>query len=212
MPDENRNIIKSPGIVLTRKISGENNLRVSLFLKDYGIIEPLSTSNKKLFGATEPLTLGNFNLEKSQKSGNYFLEEAEILDDFLIFRVTPKKLYIAIEWTKKIIKNLIPGHPDNLLLANLYYSMELLKNKNIPVNLVDFKFTWKWLNIWGLAPDLINFYVSKNFDQENIKILLEISILSTKNILNLYSDGSLNHKNDMFAYAVKLISGFLQMK
>jgi hypothetical protein len=43
-------------------------------------------------------------------------------------------------------------HPSDALLANLYWSMKLLGR--VPPEVADWRFLWRWLKGWGLAPQL----------------------------------------------------------
>ncbi len=216
MPYENKFENKS-GILLSRKISGENNLIITLFLKDLGILRVTAhgaQSGTRFGGKTEPLISGSFHLRLSQRTHGYVLEDVEIFDDMLFLRSRHEALFKAIEWIKLIKKYLPYENPDNILLANLYYSMKLLYECDIPVDAVNFRFIWRWLYNWGLAPDFREFFMSKNyFKISEKKTLYYLSKLDVNSTRKLFSNEVIKNLNSRFyKTASKLIIKFLNEK
>jgi DNA repair protein RecO (recombination protein O) len=45
-------------------------------------------------------------------------------------------------------------HPCDELLPLLYWSLSLLEDESVPPVVAEWRFFWRWLRIWGLAPPL----------------------------------------------------------
>mgnify|MGYP003571566888 CR=1 FL=1 len=204
------NFLKISGVILHREISGEKNLWLKLFLKDFGIV---NVTTRHADGSTEPFIWGKFELKKKSKSVNYYAEHIEITDDFFKIRKSPDSILTVLKWIKLIPKFLTLDQADNLLLANLYWSMKLLEAPQIPFDIADWKFLWHWLEIWGLAPDLVNFYSSQKFNHDEILLMTQISLLSVKDIIKLFSQKiNLKIRENAFKIASKLAEKFLTEK
>ena len=204
------NFFNASGVILYRNLSGEKNLWLKLFLKNIGIV---NVTSKKTRSNAEPFLWGNFNLKKKQKTTNYLIEDFEVVDDMLFLRKRHNALFTAAKWFKIIIKHLISGQPDNELLANLYWSMQLLKEPKVPVDVSDWKFLWQWLTSWGLAPDLVNFHKENNFNHDEIIILTQVSILNIKGVIDLFSGKlSSNIRKNSFKIATGLAERFFNEK
>ncbi len=202
--------LEASGVILHREISGEKKLWLKLFLKDFGII---NVNSRRSLGDSEPLTWGKFSLAKKKKSVNYYVDDIEIADDMLALRKSRDSIFTALKWTKIISKFLTPEQPDNDLLTNLYWSMNLLKDSRVPVDAADWKFLWRWLENWGIAPDLVNFYTLQNFNHDEILLLTQISLLNVKGIINLFSNKiSSKIRENSFKIAAGLAEKFLMEK
>ena len=206
--DENKTFINASGVILSRKISGENSMWITLFLREKGIIE---TSSKFSGGDNEPLVWGNFVLRKKIKSKNYFIDDIEIFDDMLSLRKRKDTIMTAMKWTKTITKYLIREQPDDDLLTNLYWSMKLLSEPKVPSDASDWRFIWRWLQEWGLAPDFVSFYTSMKFNADEIHFLSQIAQNDTKGVIDLFSK-PLNNKirENIFKIAAKITVKFLE--
>ena len=109
-----------------------------------------------------------------------------------------------------IMKRLDNDQPDDDLLADLYWSMKLLEDDKVPPEVSDWKFLWRWLEIWGLAPELADFYAQNNFNHDEIVLLTQISLLNTKGVGNLFSKNlSPNIRKNSFNIAAELAEKFL---
>ncbi|MBQ6112527.1 MAG: hypothetical protein IJL01_09065, partial [Synergistaceae bacterium] len=88
----------------------------------------------------------------------------------------------------KILARYLPSrHADNDLLINLRDNMKLLEHpKLVPTRAADFRFIWLWLKEWGIAPDLIDFYSSKGFNEPEIILLTQIQGLYAENVIMLF--------------------------
>ena len=117
----------------------------------------------------------------------------------------------AIKWTRAISKYLIREHPDDDLLTNLYWSMKLLSEPKVPADASDWRFIWRWLQEWGLAPDFVNFHASMNFNSDEIYFLAQIAKSDTKGVIDLFSK-PLNNKirENIFKIAAKIAVKFLE--
>lgn len=148
-------LYSSSGVVLRRSTHGEGNIGIYVFLKGIGPVwvnAPGSARGKVRFGgATEPMTWGIFNIYKG--IGSFYLKSVEIKNDSWLLRKDYKSLKIALKWLKLLSHNLLEAHPDDKLLGILYWSFNLLID-GIDPEMVDWRFMWRWLTLWGLAPDL----------------------------------------------------------
>ena len=195
------------GTLLARDVSGYTNFWVKLFLKDVGIIY---TTAPRASGETEPFIWGHFYLKKKSKGKGYYIFDTEILDDMFFIRKSKQTILTSFKWTNAILKYLLPEHPDNNLLANLYWSMKLLSAKHIPIEAIDWRFTWKWLEGWGLAPDLVSFHSSKNFNRAEIILLTQISMLNVQGVMELFTKPlDKEIRENVFKVASRLAEGFL---
>ena len=204
------NFLKASGVVLYRDLSGEKNLWLKLFLKEFGII---NVTARRSSGDTEPFIWGKFGLRKKKNSVNYYIEEIDVADDMLQLRKRRASIFTALKWIKLISKYLTKEQADNELLANLYWSMKLLEEPRVPVEISNWKFLWRWLESWGLAPDLVDFYSSKNFNRDEIILMTQISLLNIKGVINIFSNKiNLNIRENSFKIASELAENFLAEK
>lgn len=145
----------SSGVVLRRNIQPEGNINIYVFLKEIGPVwlnAPGSAKGKVRFGgATEPLTWGIFQIYKGTK--RFYLKSVEVKDDIWLLKKNYEAVKISLQWLKLLSRNLLEAHPDDKLLGILYWSFILLV-KNLDPEMVNWRFCWKWLNLWGIAPDL----------------------------------------------------------
>ena len=199
--------VSASGVILYRDLSGEKNLWLKLFLKGFGAV---NVTAKKSSGDTEPFVWGKFGLKKKKNSVNYYIDEFETADDMLSLRRSRATFLTALKWTKMIMTRLDDGQPDDDLLADLYWSMKLLEDVHVPAEVSDWKFLWRWLESWGLAPDLADFYAQNNFNHDEIVLLTQISLLNTKGVVNLFSKNlSPNIRKNSFNIAAELAEKFL---
>ena len=198
------------GVTLVRNILGERNLRVTLFLKDIGII---SIGSKNFGGDSEPFLWGQFRLQKNRLVRTYFVYDIEVFDDMLQIRYKKERMIAVLKWSRLILKYLAPEQPDNDLLANLYWSMKLLCAPNVPYDAADWRFIWKWIESWGLAPDVVNLYSNKNFNKDELSLLVQILLLNTKGVMELFTKPlSTNIRENVFKVASKIALTFLNEK
>jgi DNA repair protein RecO (recombination protein O) len=102
-------------------------------------------------GGTEPLMWGVFALYEGRE-GRRSLKAADAADDMLKLRRRPDAIFAAVRWAKLLTRRLPPEHPSDELLANFYWSMKLLDG-GFPAAAAEWRFLWRWLKNWGLAPD-----------------------------------------------------------
>lgn len=178
------NFITAKGVTLSREQSGENNLWVRLFLKGEGIV---NVTSKNFMGASEPFIWANYNLRKKSKSQNYFIDDIDVKDDMLNIRRNRITIIIAFQWVQLLIKYVPHEQPDDNLLSNLYWNMKLLTEPKVLPDASNWRFIWKWLELWGLAPELVSFYASKNFNQDEILTLAQTLSLNTKGVIQMFS-------------------------
>lgn len=143
------------GVVLRRKISPEGDITMDLFLKELGrtqaVAKGAGRGSVRFGGATEPLTWGNFGLYKSAKSGRMVLRSIDAKHDAVKLR--GEILLTAARWVRLLLRYIEEGRADDKLLSCFYWSITLLE-EGVPTALAEFRFVWRWLNIWGIAPAL----------------------------------------------------------
>ena len=204
------NFLKASGVILFRDLSGEKNLWLKLFLKEFGVV---NVTAKKSGSDSEPFLWGKFGIKKKKNSLNYLIDEFEIADDMFFLRKRKEALMTALKWSKMISKRLPQDQADDELLANLYWSMKLLENEKIPAEVSDWKFLWRWLESWGLAPELADFYAQNNFNHDEIVLLTQISLLNTDGVIDFFSKGlSPKIRKNSFNVASELAEKFLTEK
>lgn len=145
---------KQVGTVLQRRDSSGDGQSLLLFLRDIGpmwVSAPASKTKCRFGGAIEPLVWAQFDLYQSPS--RLYLQGAEVKEDFISLRSSAEKLKSALKLYKRLSKTLMVGHESNNILTLLWSSMLLLK-KNCPVDIVEYRFTWKLLKESGLAPSL----------------------------------------------------------
>ncbi len=198
------------GVTLMRDISGERNLRVILFLKDIGVI---SLSSKNFGGDSEPFLWAKYWLRKNRLARTYFVYDIEVVDTMIKIRQKKERMIMLLHWARSILKYLPYGHPDNDLLANFYWNMKLLCAPGVPCDAADWRFIWKWLENWGLAPDVVNLYANKNFNKDELSLLVQILLLNTKRVAELFTKPlSGNIRENVFKVASKIALTFLNEK
>ena len=153
----NQGLLTASGVVLSRSRTGEAGLRLMLFLRGEGLLwasAPGAESGSVRFGGgTEPFVWGTFQLRKG-RGGGLYLSSVDIADDMLPLRRRPEALYMAVRWSR-LVKRFLPSElPADELLANLYWNMRLLSAPQVPPAAAEWRFLWRWLTEWGLAPDL----------------------------------------------------------
>ena len=133
---------------------------MNLFLKGSGRIfvsaRGGATGKVRFGGGTEPFVWGTFTLyrNKDGEEGKKYLQGVDVADDMLKLRGRADALFAAARWSKLLIRHLMAGHPSDDLLANLYWNMKLLSEGRVPVEVTEWRFLWRWLRAWGLAPHL----------------------------------------------------------
>ena len=145
---------KKVGPVLQRRDSSGEGQSLLLFLRDMGPIwvsAPASKTKCRFGGAIEPLVWAEFDLYQSP--ARLYLQGAEVKEDFISLRCSAEKLKSALRLYKRLSKTLMVGHESNNILILLWSSMLLIK-ENCPVDIVEYRFTWKLLKEAGLAPSL----------------------------------------------------------
>lgn len=201
----------SSGVILSRKFFGENTCYITLFLKEYGIMNASSSSHSLYSGDKEPLIWAKFKLRKKSRSKNYFIEDTDITEDMLALRKSREQILTALKWCRLITKYLEPSQPDDDLLANLYWNMKLLADITVPFYAADWRFLQRWLSIWGLAPEFKSFLAQNRFNDDEIMILSFIAQSDTKGVIEFFK----KHKNipvNFFRTASDLSMKFLHEK
>ena len=205
-----KDFVTASGITFSRKILGEKNLQVTLFLKDIGLI---TLGSKNLGGDSEPFVWGRFKLQKHKRVRSYYVYDIEVFDDMLKLRQKKECIFTAIKWTRLITKYLTFEQPDNNLLTNLYWSMKLLCVSCVPTEAINWRFIWKWVESWGLAPDMLNLYADKKFNAAELSLLAQILISNPKEVADLFTKTlNTNIRENVFKVASKIAITFLDEK
>ncbi len=146
-------LLRLSGVVLRREVSAEGNVSLYLFLKEKGpvwVSAPGASRGRVRFGgAIEPLVWANFNLYKG--THRFYLQSADVKEDFWSLRSDSGKILRMLEWDRLLCEHLVPGLPCDEVLALFYWSGVLLK-EDVHPHVVEWRFLWKWLYNWGIAP------------------------------------------------------------
>ena len=199
--------VTAKGVILHREDRGENRLWSTVFLQGIGMV---GVSSKNFAGDSEPFVGGEFYF-KRLRNGRYFMFDTDIKDTMLhIRRRGLETLQIAFAFVNAVMKYLPYEQPDDDLLVNLYWSMKLLTIGAVPPSAAHWRFVWRWLNEWGLAPELRGFCVSGNFLQEEFDLLSQVAGLTPKAAADIFS-GKLNPniRQNVFRVAVNNAVKFL---
>ena len=147
---------KLTGVVLKRYETNEGDIRLYNLFRDFGpqwILAPGAARGRRRFGgATEPLIWGHFGCYKSPKQ--LYLRDIEVKEDHWKIRSNPDKLEKAMVWTNLLTKYLLPLQPCNEVMAIFYDSLCLLE-RDIDESMIEWRFLYRWMKRWGLAPELI---------------------------------------------------------
>ncbi len=178
--------VTAKGVILARVDRGENSLWSTVFLQGIGMVGVYS---KNFAGDSEPFVWGEFYFQKMKKSTRYFMFDTDIKDTmFRIRRRDFETLQTAFLFVKTVMKYLPYEQPDDDLLINLYWCMKLLTFRVVPPSAAHWRFIWRWLDEWGLAPELMEFCSSIKALNEEIKLLAQVIHITPKAIAELFSD------------------------
>lgn len=200
--------ITAKGVTLSREISGENNLWVRLFLQGEGVV---SLSSKNFKGDSEPFIWAIYSFRKKSRSAKYFVSDIDVKDDMLAVRRSRETLLTAMKWSNLLAKYMPHEQPDDNLLTYLYWNMKLLATPSVPYYVPDWRFLWQWIMLWGLAPDIAEFHASKNFSNDEIRLLVQTLNLNAKGVIKLFTAPiNINIRENAFIIAARLAVKFLR--
>ena len=199
------------GVVLNRRIAGEGDLLLTLFLKGLGVsyvsAKGAAGGKVRFGGATEPFVWGAFALYRPRdEGGRLYLKSVDVADDMLALRSRPEALLAAARWCRLLVRSLMEGHADDALLANLYWNMKLLCG-GLPVKAVEWRFIWRWLKAWGLAPEVSE---CASGTAAELELLRFVSIAKTPELESFESKEALESCKLIFADASRRAETFLR--
>ena len=204
------------GVVLSRRIVGEGDLLLTLFLKGMGLTfvsaRGAATGKVRFGGGTEPLVWGSFSLYRSRggDEGKKYLKGVDVADDMLKLRSRADALFAAVRWAKLLKRHLMDDHPADDILANFYWNMKLMSDGEIPVEAAEWRFLWRWLKTWGLAPDLSLFVDGSEVE---LQLLRHFAVAKASDLkasaLNAPKKMDQRHKR-LFENAARRAEGFLK--
>jgi DNA repair protein RecO (recombination protein O) len=206
------------GVVLGRRILGEGDLYLTLFLKGLGLVfvsaRGAASGKVRFGGGTEPLVWGTFTLYQSKggEGGKKYLKGVDVADDMLKLRSRAEALFAAVRWAKLLTRHLMEGHPSDDLLANFYWSMKLTADGVIPVEAVEWRFLWRWLKNWGLAPSLADCF---DCAPGELELLQRVAAMKGSELAAFVSQNcnlqqTLDERRRFFANAARQIEIFLK--
>ena len=141
---------------MRRKISAEGDIILDLFLKELGRVQVFvrggGRGSVRFGGATEPLVWGEFELYRSGKGGHFILKAVDVKYDALKLRNSKDAVLTAFSWIKMLLEYMEEARADDKVLSCYFWGLKLLE-EGVPVEMADWRFVWRWLNIWGLAPE-----------------------------------------------------------
>ena len=197
------------GVVLNRRITGEGDLSLTLFLKKLGIAyvsaKGAAGGKVRFGGATEPMVWSAFELYRPKdEGGRLYLKSVDVADDMLPLRSRPEAVFATARWFRLLTRHLIEGHADDELLANLYWNMKLLCGA-LPVEVVEWRFMWRWLKSWGLAPEVSEYAAGTS----ELELLRFVSAANSSELLFFKPLEVLADKRRLFADASRRAATFL---
>jgi DNA repair protein RecO (recombination protein O) len=143
---------RADGVVLRRREPTPKSRECLLFLRNLGAVWVGAPGGKNRFGGgTEPITWGNFTLYQSPR--RLYLKSVDIAEDFLSLRRSRRTILLAVKWCEKLADMLPPGHENDGALSLLWGCMKNMSLGASPA-LLDARFSWRWANLWGVAPSL----------------------------------------------------------
>lgn len=126
-------------------------------LKDWGICTATApgaqTGRVRFGGATEPLVWGFFDLYQGPRK--LTLRSVEVKEDFFSLREKAASLKVSLSWSALLLHFLPSGLPCDELLVLFWNALDGLTKGAAP-SLVEWRFLWRWLHVWGSAPDLVH--------------------------------------------------------
>ena len=200
--------VTAKGVILHREDRGENLLWSTVFLQGIGIV---GVSSKNFMGDSEPFVWGEFYLQRLKKSTRYFIFDTDIKDTmFRLRRRDLETLQAAFMFVKAVMKYLPYEQPDDELLVNLYWSMKLLTFRAVPPSAAQWRFFWRWLKEWGLAPEFEEFCSAGKFLNEESELLSRVAGMTPKAVEELFL-GKINPnvRENVFKVAVNNAVRFL---
>lgn len=156
IPDlPHQRLMKRTGVVLRRLAAGEGSLTALLFLRETGLLwvklPGAAKGSVRFGGAVEPLVWGTYQLYQSHRTT--WLKEVEVMEDCWALRSRPQAIRRALNWTSMLDRFLMKGYPYDDVLALFYWGLQALTRGEAP-EAVTVRFLWRWLDCWGMAPDL----------------------------------------------------------
>ena len=149
-------LLRKRGVILRRRDSNEGDRSIYVLLREEGpvwLLAPGGARGKVRFGgATDPLVWGTFHIYRGPN--RWYLREVDVRKDFLLLRRYPSRIRRAAEWAASLVKYTLPGHASDDLLPIFYWSLSVLESGRLREDLADWRFYWRWLRSWGLAPNL----------------------------------------------------------
>jgi len=148
--------VRTKGVVLRRLDTSSGDRNIYFFLKRYGptwVFAPGAGRGKIRFGgATDPLIWSIVDIYRTPS--RVYLKNLDVKDDFWALRKMPKRLRLAMEWARVLSSTLMVQQENDNILALFYWSMKFLENPKVPSTLIEWRFFWRWLKLWGTAPEI----------------------------------------------------------
>ncbi|MDO9509428.1 MAG: DNA repair protein RecO [Thermovirgaceae bacterium] len=149
-------LLRRRGVVLRRKDSPEGNRSVYVLMEHEGpvwLLAPGAARGKVRFGgSTDPLVWGTFHVYRGPN--RCYLRDVDVRKDFWTLRASSQRIRQAVGWSVSLARHTLPGHACDDLLPIFFWSLCLLEEPGIRDDLSNWRFYWRWLRSWGLAPDL----------------------------------------------------------
>ena len=202
------NFLTAKGVTLQREISGENKLWVRLFLQGEGVV---SLSSKNFKGDSEPFVWAIYSFRKMARSAKYLVDDIDVKDDMFRLRRSRETILTAQKWAALLAKFMPHEQPDDDLLNILYWNMKLLATPPVPFSVPDWRFLWQWIELWGLAPDIVTFHEANNFSRDEIHLMIQVSTLNADGVIRLFTVPlAIRIRENIFTVAAKLAAKFLR--
>ena len=145
------------------------------------------------------------------RSAKYLVDDIDVKDDMFRLRRSRETILTAQKWAALLAKFMPHEQPDDDLLNILYWNMKLLATPPVPFSVPDWRFLWQWIELWGLAPDIVTFHEANNFSRDEIHLMIQVSTLNADGVIRLFTVPlAIRIRENIFTVAAKLAAKFLR--
>jgi DNA repair protein RecO len=151
------------GIILRKQNSGENDFFVTIFSPEYGRLQAISRSSRKITSIKgphlDPLNYGRFQLYKN--GDRYLLTECKIENAFQLIKGNLDKCLYSLAACEILLKSIQDAQESPELFQLFLRTLEKLEKED-QHNLILEEFKIKLLKISGSWPDISKCYFCQN--------------------------------------------------
>lgn len=148
-----RNQIRVTGIVLSVFPIGENDRRVTILTKERGKLAAFAKGSRKpnhpLFGATQPLVMGEFMVTEGRTAA--YLNSAEAKDHFPILRSDLEMIYYGTYFAELAEYFTVEGMDESNILNLLFVTLKAMEKQKLPLPLIRRIYEYRILQYYGIG-------------------------------------------------------------